>query len=563
MNKKFFAGLVVLMGISILGIIAVQLIWINNALKVKNELFSQGVTEAMNNSVKKLEHLNDFTVFNQIIFNDTLHWLSEGKIPPPPPPPAITMKSGKHPGSKAIAWSSSGHGGTRIQVFTGKEESGKHVYTDDSITTHVRVIPGSGTRNQERKIIVVRNDSVVGTLDSIYSSGMVRIDSLITRFDTVTHYVPDLRKRIAVKAGRLKQVANQVVTEINTWDVKTVDFSLVGKILEEEFNDNRIPIMFEYGIFRDSLLTDHSAGADSTRLVKTAYKADLYPNDIFQKNLQLSVYFPGKENFILRSMNWLLAASLLFSFIILATFTLSIFFILRQKKISEMKSDFINNMTHEFKTPIATISVAIDSINNDRVIADQEKVRYFAGMIKKENTRMNRQVEDILTIARLDRKDFEFRWEPCNVHDLTEGAIQSIILQVEKRGGRITQALAAVNPVVTTDKNHFTNLIYNLLDNANKYSAEKPDITVFTRNIAKGIIISVEDKGIGMTKSVQSKIFERFYRQSSGNIHNVKGFGLGLSYVKAVTEANHGTISVQSEAGKGSRFDVFLPFLRE
>jgi len=228
-----------------------------------------------------------------------------------------------------------------------------------------------------------------------------------------------------------------------------------------------------------------------------------------------------------------------------------------------MKSDFINNMTHEFKTPIATISVATDSITNEKVVNDPEKIRYFAGMIKKENNRMNRQVEDILTIARLDRKDFEFVWEAVDVHELIKDAMQGIILQLEKRAGKIDLELNAVNATVTTDHIHCTNVIYNLLDNAMKYSVEAPVIKITTLNKPKGVMVSVEDKGIGMTKAVQSKIFERFYRQTSGNIHNVKGFGLGLNYVKAVLEANHGTISVQSEPGKGSRFEVFLPFVRE
>jgi two-component system phosphate regulon sensor histidine kinase PhoR len=220
-------------------------------------------------------------------------------------------------------------------------------------------------------------------------------------------------------------------------------------------------------------------------------------------------------------------------------------------------------MTHEFKTPIATISVATDSIVNEKVVSNPEKIKYFAGMIKKENTRMNRQVEDILTIARLDKKEFEFNWEAMNVHELIEDAIHGIGIQVEKRNGIIEKALNAPNPVVTTDKLHFTNVVFNLLDNAIKYSVDAPNIKVTTANKPAGVLISVSDNGIGMNKSVQSKIFERFYRQSSGNIHNVKGFGLGLSYVKAVVEANHGTISVQSEPGKGSKFDLFLPFVRE
>jgi two-component system phosphate regulon sensor histidine kinase PhoR len=248
---------------------------------------------------------------------------------------------------------------------------------------------------------------------------------------------------------------------------------------------------------------------------------------------------------------------------VLVTFAVSIYFILKQKKISEMKSDFINNMTHEFKTPIATISVAADSISNQKVIENPERIRYFIEMIKKENMRMNRQVEDILTIARLDKKEFEFKWETFDLHEVIEEVLQSIALQVEKKGGSITSELHAINPVATSDCNHFANMVYNLLDNANKYSPDAPEIKISTRNTDKGILIVIEDKGIGMTKLVQSRIFERFYRQASGNIHNVKGFGLGLSYVKAVLEANRGRISVHSEPGKGSRFEVYIPFVRE
>lgn len=356
-------------------------------------------------------------------------------------------------------------------------------------------------------------------------------------------------------------MANQVVTEISAWDVQQIDTGLIKNVLTEELGNRDIPIDFEFAVLKDSSFIENTTEmTDSLKLLGTEYQVELYPHDIIQKNLKLAVFFPGRENFIYRSLNWLLIASFLFSLIILVTFSLSIFYILRQKKISEMKSDFINNMTHEFKTPIATISVATDSIANAKVIQNPEKIKYFTGMIKKENARMNRQVEDILTIARLDKKEFEFTWEAVDIHDLIQDAIQGIVLQIEKREGEIETHLNAKNPVITTDKMHCTNIIYNLLDNANKYSANAPEIKILTESKPKGVIISVSDKGIGMSKSVQSKIFERFYRQTSGNIHNVKGFGLGLSYVKAVVEANQGTITVQSEPGKGSRFELFIPY---
>jgi two-component system phosphate regulon sensor histidine kinase PhoR len=256
----------------------------------------------------------------------------------------------------------------------------------------------------------------------------------------------------------------------------------------------------------------------------------------------------------------MLGGSMLFSLFILATFALSLYFIIRQKKISEIKSDFINNMTHEFKTPIATISLAADTITNAKVINDEASIRHFIGMIKKENSRMNKKVETILQIASLDKKEIEFRFENVSIHTLIEHAIETIEIQVHQRNGKINLNLNAEQHFLYGDGEHLTNLVNNLLDNAIKYSPDLLEITITTQNKEKGIILSVEDKGIGMTKTVQSKIFERFYRQSSGNVHDVKGFGLGLNYARSIIEAHKGTINVFSEPGKGSRFEIFLPF---
>jgi two-component system phosphate regulon sensor histidine kinase PhoR len=225
-----------------------------------------------------------------------------------------------------------------------------------------------------------------------------------------------------------------------------------------------------------------------------------------------------------------------------------------------MKSDFINNMTHEFKTPIATISLAADTIANNKVISDESKVRHFVGMIKKENARMNRQVETILQIASLDKKEMDFEFSEIDFHEVLTHAIDTVEIQVTERGGTIKRHLDAAATILSGDAEHLRNLVHNLLDNANKYSEGAPDITVSTSNDDRGITLTVEDRGIGMSKAVQSRIFERFYRQTSGNIHNVKGFGLGLNYAKAITDAHGGTINVESEPGKGSRFTVFLPF---
>ncbi len=570
MNKKVIIGLIVLMGISILGIIAVQLIWMNNAIRVKNELFSRSVNDALNNTVTKLESRHDFNTFNRLAFGDSLHWEDLGnsvRIPGVPFPDSI--RHAPRP-LQIIREFAPGRGNTQIEIRTDSGKSTRvntYEYSfdvDEEKKEEIEHIIVTGDDSVSNSVFVLNGDSFITNIediDSLYSESLIKIDSLVSSLDTIKILAPDITRKVEVRAGRFRDVASQFVSEISTWDIQQIDTGLIRNVLTEELENKNIPIDFEYAVIQDSSILNKPVNiADSVKFLNAEYLVELYPHNIFRNNIKLAVVFPDRDNFIYRSLSWLLVASFVFSLIILATFSLSIFYILRQKKISEMKSDFINNMTHEFKTPIATISVATDSINNEKVIQNPEKVRYFTGMIKKENTRMNRQVEDILTIARLDKKEFDFSWETVNIHELIEDAIQSIILQIEKRDGKIEAHLDAKNPMVITDKNHCTNIIYNLLDNANKYSAEVPEIKITTENKSKGVIISVEDKGIGMNKSVQSKIFERFYRQTSGNIHNVKGFGLGLSYVKAVVEANHGTITVQSEPGKGSRFDLFIPF---
>ncbi len=553
------------MGISILGIVVVQLVWMNNAIRVKNELFSRSVNEAMNNTVEKLEDIHNFGVLNQMVFDDSLHWKAPAMPPLPNGPQHFHPPKNPPKPVRIIREISPGKGKSKIEIKIDTSVNNGQAYTynysdeKDEDSGQI-VINGNSSQNQ---IFVVKDDTIITDVDSLYSAGLIKIDSLLTNLDTFQVFQPNISKRAKIKAGNLKRMASQVVTEIGLWDVQEVDKNLIRSVLSKELQNRNIPIDFEFGIIRDSTIDLEPGATDSLKLAATNYQVELYPNNIFQKNIKLAVFFPNRQGFVYRSLNWLLMASFLFSLFILVTFSLSIFYILRQKKIAEIKSDFINNMTHEFKTPIATISVAADSITNEKVVHDPERIKYFAGMIKKENARMNLQVEDILTIARLDRKEFEFYWEKTNVHELIEDAVQGIALQVEKREGNIDLELKAQNSVVTTDKKHCTNLIYNLLDNALKYSDAAPQIKITTINKAKGILISVEDNGIGMTKNVQNKIFEKFYRQTSGNVHNVKGFGLGLSYVKAVLDANRGTIGVHSEAGVGSKFDVFLPYVRE
>jgi len=291
----------------------------------------------------------------------------------------------------------------------------------------------------------------------------------------------------------------------------------------------------------------------------TAFKVNIFPRERPVPG-ELRIFFPNKNAIILRSLGKTLLATLFFAGIILVCFAYTLYIIFTQKKLSEMKTDFINNMTHEFKTPIATISLASDSLNNPAVLKSEEKILRFSRIIKQENIRMHKQVEKVLQMALLDKKDFNLKWSSVHLHELIQAAIENISLQLETREGTVKGFLNASEPVVKGDQTHLSNIIHNLLDNANKYSPQKPHITVFTRNVDKGVEIIIKDEGIGMSRDARKFIFDKFYRVPTGNIHNVKGFGLGLTYVKTMVEAHKGKIDVRSEPGKGSSFILFFPF---
>jgi two-component system, OmpR family, phosphate regulon sensor histidine kinase PhoR len=273
----------------------------------------------------------------------------------------------------------------------------------------------------------------------------------------------------------------------------------------------------------------------------------------------LAVIVPNQENLIWKSMRWFIAGAILFTIIITTAFFITIRTLLRQKKLSEIKSDFINNMTHEFKTPLATISLAVDALKNEKVVNDREKTNYFTGIIKEENKRMNKQVETILQAALLDKQEVQLNLKKLPAHELIQSALNNIQLQVEEKEGTMEVKLDAAKDLILADEVHFTNLVSNLLDNAIKYSKEKPQIKLSTQNAGNQLRIKIEDNGIGMNKETLSRIFEKFYRAHTGNIHNVKGFGLGLSYVKTMVDAHHGTIKAESMPGKGSSFTISMP----
>ena len=277
----------------------------------------------------------------------------------------------------------------------------------------------------------------------------------------------------------------------------------------------------------------------------------------------MTVIVPNVKKIVLSEMRWMIVGAIFFTLMIITAFYITVNALLRQKKLSEIKNDFINNMTHEFKTPLATISLAVDALRNDKVVQDREKMNYFSGIIKEENKRMNKHVETILQAAVMDRQELQLNKQPLHVHNLIREIMDNYKLQLEEKGARGELSLDARFDYVEADPVHFRNLISNLIDNAVKYSKDNLLIKIATYNTNKFIGIRIEDNGIGMSKETVRRIFEKFYRAHTGNLHNVKGFGLGLSYVKTVVDAHQGKIKVDSVLGKGSAFTLEIPLLKE
>lgn len=273
----------------------------------------------------------------------------------------------------------------------------------------------------------------------------------------------------------------------------------------------------------------------------------------------LILIIPSVKLQVYQSMIWMIIGASLFSIVILTAFGVTVGALIRQKKLSEIKTDFINNMTHEFKTPLATISLAIDAIRNEKVAKSPEKMEYFSGIIKEENKRMNRHVETILQAALLDKQELNLNMKRVSANEIVERISKNYQLQIEDKQGKIELHLDPKIEMIIADENHFTNMLSNLVDNAIKYSKDGLLIKIFTAMHGKNVQIKVQDNGIGMNRETVNRVFEKFYRAHTGNIHNVKGFGLGMSYVKTVVDVHKGKIKVESTLGKGSCFIVEFP----
>lgn len=333
--------------------------------------------------------------------------------------------------------------------------------------------------------------------------------------------------------------------------LKNIDLS---GLLANNFKDYHIRLPFTYEIMtKQDLLDMVQAGR-----TKNLYYVELFPQDWPKKDYYLGVRFESVQPVLLENMGWLLLASGFCMFALMLVFGITIVVIMRQQKLSVIKNDFINNMTHEFKTPLATISLATSALTKDKVLNDKEQILKFNAMIKSENNRMNKYVERILQQAKLDRRELQINKVRVDVNELVREAVEHFFLLVQNAGGSLECKMEARDFMLEVDEVHMMNVVCNLIDNAIKYSGGPPEIQVYTQEKADAYIIGVQDHGIGISKDDQKKVFKRFYRVPNGNIHNVKGFGLGLSYVKSIVELHNGTVRLTSKKNKGTLVEIEL-----
>ncbi len=337
---------------------------------------------------------------------------------------------------------------------------------------------------------------------------------------------------------------------------------MIDSLLKIEFQACGLHTKYEFGVYspsRNKLILEKT-GKYSLNVLESQFRYLLFPSDIFSPQNMLMIYFPNEKSYLISKIWIILAVSVILILTIIFSFTYVISTVFKQRKISEIKNDFINNMTHEFKTPISTISLACQALGDSDIAKNPTVYESYLSIIEEENERLSGMAERILQSARLQKGEIVLKNEAIHLNDIIMDAIKKVSLQIKKKGGKITLDNQADTSIIKADRVHITNIIFNLLDNAIKYTPWAPIIAISMRNISQGILINVKDNGVGIHKSDQKKVFEKLYRVPTGNVHNVKGFGLGLSYVKSVIEKHKGKITLESELKKGSTFSVYLPF---
>jgi two-component system, OmpR family, phosphate regulon sensor histidine kinase PhoR len=525
MNKLFFRLLIVLMSLSLIGIILVQVYWFDKSFENNEEQFKYHVKQVLGNVANKLqknEQYSYYEMYNRL--KDSI-----GKIPQKSDFLEFGYYQRDSRTNETIIYSNS----------INSEDYGISASFFDKKLDSLKLKNYTAKRKTE-----IYNDD-------------------IDKSSLKQKITPDIKIE---KSGRLDLLDNAQY-EIVYKDIaavkpiqERVTNEMMQKLLFEELNEYGVKTPFEFNVYSNGLAT--KIKSEHFRYEKkSTYSIPIFIDNDGNNKYQLLLTFPQKKRFLFSELIGICILSIIFTLIIIIAYASALNQLIKQRQISLIKTDFINNMTHEFKTPIATINLALDAIKNPKIIDDKEKVLRYLQMIKDENKRMHAQVENVLRISKLEKKELDINKESANIHDIIEDAIEHVNLIVDDRNGTITTHFDAKRTSVLLNDVHFTNVIVNILDNAIKYSPEEPVIDIYTENVKDFVIVKIKDQGSGMSKVAQKRIFEKFYREHTGDLHNVKGHGLGLAYVKRIIEDHNSQIFVESEKGKGSTFIIKVPLI--
>ncbi len=503
MHFRYIAIIIILVCLSLIGLILIQYNWIKESFTVRQQQFDNSVIESLNDAVELYEK---YSTFKFIALNKEMN-----------------ERQQHFPDYRALSTKKSGEPTYNLFESTIVDTNNK---MHQSFSAQIGVNPELLNKIPKERLI-----------------------NLEQEYEKYNSYFQNLAQEMIFQ--------NKCIDE--KLEVDTLEL-----FIKAEFTRRGIKTKYNKAILDGNTLG--IIYSDFKRLdqaiFEKSFKIEIFPNDYYSNSGILTVYFPDKNSYIIQSMGIQLGLSGFLILVIMACFGLTLYIIIKQKNLSDMKTDFINNMTHELKTPVATISLASDMIRNQKIQANSDKLNKYANIIKEENERLSVHIERVLQAAKLDKTQIKLKLGEVGVHDIIQDIIAKTQMRIDQENGQIKLELIAARDTIEADKVHITNIISNLIDNAIKYrrESEAPVISVRTENNETGIKIHFIDNGIGISKDALHKIFQKFYRVPTGNIHNVKGFGLGLNYVKEMVEAHRGSIEVDSQVGKGSEFTIYLPF---
>ena len=514
MNNKFIPFISVLMTISMIVFVTLQLYWIKELYSALNQDFSNKVYSALESSALKAQEMEAEKYLN-----------------------------------------------------IDNKNFGKTVVDSSNLPTQTYIQQNSDSANRttitfQKSIVESQNFPISSKGDSLQLTKLYTDEGIlkIKKNNSAEPLTAQLSKDISNNTYALRQFVKLSASSLPI--EKRVDVATLDSVLSKELKLNGLNTKFGFAVMdKKNAMTKVVNDIYIDQKEKSNYTYPLFTDSKERTLYTLSLVFPRKDYSLAKNNLPMLLGTFMSLLTILGIYIISINYMMRQKKIADVKTDFINNMSHEFKTPLATISVATDSLANDKIATNPEKVKYYSGLIKQENLRMKKQVENVLNMSKLERNEVQLFLKETDVRALIKEISESFGLIVAQRNGTLTQEFNTSKYTFKIDEFHISNALVNLLDNANKYSPDAPQIKVKTRNEGNFYVVEISDKGMGMDMDNKARIFEKFFREETGNIHNVKGQGLGLSYVKKIVELHKGQILVESQKGKGSTFTIKLPMI--